>query len=329
MPAERGLKIAADLINGKTASALAFILEDPARSFVNGSWENVVTKLVHLADQLASRTTIAQPAFSVFATEGNVKLPFAAFSSMAILDCAGFGECGKWCYSKQAWRHPNAWGRQVANSMLLRHESGRQLIAAEFAKLKVAKVAIPDRLTVVPREQLAWYELRELKKLEKLAASTPQLTLRLYVDGDFHSKECLEFWMDLIKSRPEVRVYGYSKSWVEFVSLHLSGYAWPENYILNLSSGSRHDDTLREIMATLPVTRGEFIAVQVDRRHMASKAYQSKRNDGHAEYAKDVRQSAGKRVFVCPGRCGDCMPDGSHACGSPRMNGVTIAIGVH
>jgi len=75
--------------------------------------------------------------------------------------------------------------------------------------------------------------------------------------------------------------------------------------------------------------RGEFIAVPVERHHMRIGAYQSKRHEGHAAYAKNVRESAGKRVFVCPGKCGDCLTDGSHACGSSRMNGVTIAIGVH
>lgn len=292
MNAARCMKIAADLINGDTDSAAIFLAENPTSIDKKGTWENVVAKLCYTAKLIVDPRTTIVPAFSIFVEDGNVKLPFAAFSSMAIIDCAGYGECGKWCYSKTAWRHPNAWGRQVANSMLLRSEAGRALITAAFHKLK-----------------------------------SP--ILRLYVDGDFHSKECLEFWMDLIKSRPEIQVYGYSKSWVEFIALKLSGYTWPVNYTLNLSSGSRHDDTLRGLMATLPVTRGEFIAVPVAAHHMKTKAYQSKRNDGHVEYAKDVRQSAGKRVFVCPGRCGDCLPDGTHACGSSRMKGVTIAIGVH
>ena len=287
MNAARCMKIAADLINGNSYSAHLFLEENPASISKSGTWENVVHKLVMLVDEL-----VVRPAFSIFNENGNVKLPFAAFSSMAIIDCAGYGECGKWCYSKTAWRYPNAWGRQVANSILLRTDAGRKLIAEAFHKLK-----------------------------------SP--ILRLYVDGDFHSRDNLQFWMDLIKEREDVQVYGYSKSWVEFIALKLSGYTFPTNYMLNLSSGSRHDNTLREIMLQLPITRGEFIAVPVAQRHMKSKAYQSKRNEGHAEYAKDVRISAGRRVFVCAGKCGDCLPDGTHACGSSRMNGVTIAIGVH
>ena len=293
-----GLQIAADLINGRTESAQAIVDADIFAAVSNAkwnpaTWEGVMGKLIRLANQLKDRTTIVQPAFSIFMENGNSKLPFAAFSSMAILDCAGYGECGKWCYSKTAWRNPNAYGRQVANSMLLRSEAGRDLIAKEFARIK-----------------------------------SP--VLRLYVDGDFYSKENLKWWMDLIKTRPELSVYGYSKSWTEFLALNLDSYEWPDNYILNLSGGSRHEGTMmRDLMMRLPITRGEFIAVPVDSVHLKNKSYQSKRNAGFADYAKDVRASAGKRVFVCSGKCGDCLPDGTHACGSDRFRNVTIAIGVH
>lgn len=293
MPQSRAMSLAAALVAGDTTAARAFIAENPAAVFRNGTWENAIAKLADLADLLASGEPVTRSAFSVFAAGGNVKLPFAAFSSLPIIDCAGYGACGKWCYSLTAWRYANAWGRQAANSMLLRHEAGRAFIAAEFAKLKAP-------------------------------------TLRLYVDGDFHSKESLRWWMDLIGSRPDIAVYGYSKSWVEFLALHLDGYGWPSNYILNLSGGSRHEGTnMAALMSRLPITRGEFIAVPIASKHVRNKAYQSKRNAGHADYAQDVRAAAGKRVFVCPGRCGDCLPDGSHACGSDRLRGVTIAIGVH
>ena len=287
------MAIASALVAGDTSPAIQFLAENPVRAAVNGTWENAVNKLLKLSDSLASGAPIVTSAFSVFAKAGNIKLPFAAFSSLPIIDCAGYGACGEWCYSLTAWRYANAWARQTANSMLLRHETGRTFIAGEFAKLKTK-------------------------------------TLRLYVDGDFHSKESLKWWMDLIATRGDVSVYGYSKSWVEFLALHLEGYAWPENYTLNLSGGSRHEGThMLALMQRLPVTRGEFIAVPIAATHIRNKAYQSKRNAGHAEYARDVRAAAGKRVFVCPGRCGDCLPDGSHACGNYRMRGVTIAIGVH
>ncbi|MBM84697.1 MAG: hypothetical protein CMM47_01570 [Rhodospirillaceae bacterium] len=259
-----------------------------------GSWPGVFRKILAMLETLETGKPLEKPAFKVFA-KGNSKLPFWSFSSMAILDCPGRGECSKWCYSLKSWRNPNALGRQLSNSLLLRHAAGRELIAREFAKLETE-------------------------------------TVRLYVDGDFHSKENLRWWMDLIRSRPSVAVYGYSKSWVEFLSLHLEGFTWPSNYLLNLSGGSRHPESMRVVMSGLPVTRGEFVAVQVDREHLANHSYQSRRNDGFKDYAKQVRANAGKRVFVCSGTCGDCLTvkgKNRHACGMESMRGVPIAIGMH
>ena len=138
--------------------------------------------------------------------------------------------------------------------------------------------------------------------------------------------------MDLIKTRPDIQVYGYSKSWVEFVALHLSGYAWPDNYLLNLSGGSRFGDGVRVAMDSLPVVRGEFLAVPVDRQHLKNHSYQSRRNAGFRDYAKQVRENAGRKIIVCSGDCGDCLTiagKNQHACGSDRMRGVAIAIGTH
>jgi len=289
----RLLKAAAQLKHGSSLVADRIIAENPNGS--NSSWSGVFRKLRLQRDRLHddSSPRIDKPAFSVFA-KGNSKLPFYAFSSMAILDCAGYGECGVWCYSKQAWRNPNAAGRQISNSMLLASEKGRRLIEDEFMKLPKG------------------------------------IVFRLYVDGDFDSKATLKFWMELLKRRPDIQAYGYSKSWVELVALHLDGYEWPKNYLLNLSSGSRHDDGLKAVVAGLPITRGEFIAVPVDRRHIKSGAYKSRHAEGFTDYAKAVRSNSDKpRLFVCSGQCGDCLPAGRHACGDEKFRNVPIAIGVH
>jgi len=279
------------LIAGETQTARRIVAAHPTGGVQ--SWAGVFKKLIAQAESIES-LTLERAAFSVFA-RGNSKLPFWSFSSMAILDCPGRGECAAWCYSLKSWRNPNALGRQVSNSMLLRTQAGRDLIASEFSRLKTE-------------------------------------TVRLYVDGDFDSKETLTFWMDLIKTRPDIQVYGYSKSWVEFIALHLSGYAWPANYLLNLSGGSRFGDGVRVAMESLPVVRGEFLAVPVDREHLKNHSYQSRRNAGFRDYAKQVRANAGRKIFVCSGDCGDCLTiagKNQHACGSDRMRGVAIAIGTH
>ena len=249
--------------------------------------------------------------FAIFAAQGNVKLPFFAFSSLPGFDCPGAGAClygeGKersaenfakgWCYSFKAWRYPAAFFRQLQNSVLLRSSAGRSLIEFEFLK-------IPENRT-----------------------------LRLYVDGDFANLTILRFWMDLAKKRKDLEIYGYSKSWQLFLDLEKQGYVFPANYLLNISSGSKYGNKIKEKALGLSCTRGEFVAVPVARKHIASKAYQDKGNAGSKEYRKDVlqrlKETGHTKRFACPGNCGNCIAKKVHACGSDKLRGVTIAIGIH
>lgn len=233
--------------------------------------------------------------FSVFVANGNKKLPFFAFSSLAIADCPGKGACIKYCYSLRGWRYPAAFFRQLQNSLLMRKN---------LAAIANAWNAIPAGKTV-----------------------------RLFVDGDFPDAETLRFFMDLCKARPDLSAYGYSKSWAEFVSLDAAGYVWPSNYLVNKSNGSRWINTgIANAFSALPIVRGEFDAVTVDRAFIKSKAYQSKENEGSGEYRKTVREKLRAiydRVFACPGNCGNCLPGGRHACGSKDFAGIAIGIGIH
>ena len=233
--------------------------------------------------------------FSVFVANGNKKLPFFAFSSLAIADCPGKGACIKYCYSLRGWRYPAAFFRQLQNSLLMRHN---------LAAIANAWNAIPAGKTV-----------------------------RLFVDGDFPNVDTLRFFMDMCKARADLSAYGYSKSWAEFVSLDAAGYVWPSNYLVNKSNGSRWINTgIANAFSALPIVRGEFDAVAVDRAFIKSKAYQSKDNEGSGDYRKTVREKLRAiydKVFACPGNCGNCLPGGRHACGSKDFAGIAIGIGIH
>ena len=234
--------------------------------------------------------------------KGNGKLPFFAFSSLAGLDCPQAGAClyrggdesagpmSGFCYSFKAWRYPAAFFRQLVNSLRLRTKAGRDEIVAAW-------MALPKGATV-----------------------------RLYVDGDFASPEILAFWMRLCFARPDLKVYGYSKSWALLLAYAESGARFPSNYLLNLSSGGSGTDAEKDAVSRLPIARGEFVAVQTLADH--GNAYQSRRNAGFGDYARDVKTQAGRKVFVCSGKCGDCTPSG-HACGSEKFRGIPIAIGIH
>tara|TARA_Y100001963_G_scaffold113765_1_gene157589 strand:- start:127 stop:984 length:858 start_codon:yes stop_codon:yes gene_type:complete len=225
--------------------------------------------------------------FSVWSLEGNVKLPFAVFSTAPVVTCPGAGACAKWCYSFKGWRYPAAYLRQVQNTLLLTKSAGRRIVAKKTNELPV------------------------------------DIDCRLYVDGDFATLAQVAFWMSLINKRQDLRVYGYSKSWRQLLAYDKIGGVWPENYCLNLSNGGNAED-LRGDVARLPIVRGNFLTVDIDKR-LAGK-YDSK------EYKTAVRQAAAnagiQRPLVCPGKCGECTPKG-HFCGRKETSGVDVVIGVH
>ena len=267
------------------------ISEKPERVTIAGTWQYHGQRFLNwLENDLNGRAP-----FSIFAENGNKKLPFAAFSSLALADCPGKGDCVKFCYSLKAWRYPAAFFRQLQNSLLLRLKP--EVIQQAFNEIKAG------------------------------------LTVRLFVDGDFKDVATLKMFMDLCKGRPDLTVYGYSKSWKEFLQLEATGYDWPENYVTNASSGSRHEKTgIANAFLGLQVVRGDFLAVKVDKSHIKNKSYQNKSNAGSKEYRRDVLEKLKqiqRKAFACPGNCGNCLPQCRHACGSKDFAGVAIGIGIH
>lgn len=264
---------------------------NPSKVTKRNTWQFHAFRMLHWIENGMP----AETPFSIFASKGNKKLPFYAFSSLAIADCPGRGACVSFCYSLKAWRYPAAFFRQLQNSLLIRYR--RDIIAAAFQ-------AIPENKTV-----------------------------RLFVDGDFQSVDSLHYFMSLCKTRPDLSVYGYSKSWHEFVTLDQTGFDWPENYLTNASSGSRwHNTGIANAFLALPVVRGSFDAVQVDAEFIRLRSYQGKDQPRSIDYRKEVSRRLREtkvKTFACPGNCGDCLPRGRHACGDRAFTGVSIGIGVH
>jgi hypothetical protein len=235
------------------------------------------------------------PAFAVFA-HGNQKLHFYALSAIpGNGQCPGAGDCLKWCYSFKAWRFAAAFFRQIQNTLLIKAQS--QVLVDAWHKL--------------PHGQ----------------------TVRLYVDGDFDSLDTMRFWFQLIAARKDISAYGYSKSWQLFIDYAKAGHVFPGNYTLNLSSGSIYEriPAMRAAMDKLPIVRGDFVAVHPD---IAGKAPNRRINPTKwAQWVtacKDAAKLAGyAKAFVCPGKCYDCLPNGEHACGSKKFNGIAVVIGIH
>lgn len=267
--------------------------------------------------KLSQAFRAGEPRFRVF-TKGNAKLPYWSFSALPEFTCPGAGACLGYCYSFRAWRYPAAFCRQAQNTLFLRH--ARTMSSPTYSignSQRFQSERFQTLLVGAPRPIVdAW------KRLPMRAI------VRLYVDGDFCSIDDLGFWFSMLRIRPDVRAYGYSKSLHLFQEWAQRGLPFPTNYALNLSSGSRWDGLpIVDEVAALPIVRGTYLSVPVHGNY--AKGFKRFEDPAyHAEVRQVARQLTGERVFSCPGSCGNCLVSG-HACGSDRFRGVTIAIGEH
>jgi len=236
--------------------------------------------------------SINSTARSIFILKGNKKLPFVTFSELPIVTCPGRGPCAEFCYTFVGWRSPLAFLRQLYNTVVMLHRP--DLIRAHFMAL--------------PRDAI----------------------VRLYVDGDFTNARILTFWLELIAARPDLAVYGYSKSWALFAA-HTGPF--PDNYRLNVSSGSRYGLDLQKQLEQLtrvngsPLVRGVFAAVSIDMTGIDNKTrYQNPLY--HSRVREAILAEYGVRGFSCPGECGECV-NGAHACNNSKFQNVVIGIGIH
>ena len=289
---EMALEIASAAGAGDSAKVIELLKAIPGDSSQDHTWAYHATRL---ADYIQG-DYVGKTPFAVWNIDGNSKLPFASFSTLPGVTCPGAGACwfgrsgggSGYCYTLKGWRYPATLFRQVQNTLLMQHNN--DVIAQ------------------------ATYALKK------------DTTCRLYVDGDFDSLRTLTFWMLVLRERPDLMTYGYSKSWnlfLMFDRMWARKIGWPKNYLLNLSNGSKYEH-LRPKMEQLQVVRGNFMALQIDKR-LAGKY-------GHPEYKKALRDAAKalglEKVFVCPVKCGSCTKLG-HLCGMESAKGVNVVIGVH
>jgi hypothetical protein len=247
-------------------------------------------EMLLLADCLEHRTT----RYAVFAMHGNMKLPFVAFSVLPFVTCPGMGECGKFCYSRKAWRTPGGFLRQFQNTALLLFH--RRAIINAFKDL-------------------------------------PQgITFRLYVDGDFDSMSTMQFWFNLLAQRPDIDCYGYSKSWELLLAWDKPFPANYAMNLSSGSKHDADTDMVRRVME-LPIARNWFLSVPVDKKFMRKdKGYDRYADPEYhrAVRASAALMGYGK-VMSCTGNCGACVTykgENAHACGGRKDDGAYVFPGV-
>ena len=248
-----------------------------------------------------NRNALAYVPFSIFAETGNVKLPFVSFSTLPGFSCPGAGDCLKFCYSYRAWRYPAGFLRQLQNTILLQTAGGRKIVAYTFRNLETTWNGNEYRLTV-----------------------------RLYVDGDFDSVATFVFWMQLLDERShDCDAYGYSKSWIEILQgLAQLDFA-PSNYVLNVSSGSLHDYSLKSKILALPFTREVFEAVEIDGTDIKKGFARYDQTEYHKRTRDEYKRQNGIVPFSCPGDCGSCRASAGIAACADLQFTIPIVNGVH
>lgn len=220
---------------------------------------------VAVAHAAAGRTVVDGRLFGltwgILASEGNVKLPFVAYSELPGATCPGAGVCAGpanwfaltdeqraekranvpgglgWCYSFRGWRQMEVFRRQFLNTL-------SALVLGNAWPMMVMQLA-----ATLPTTRRARQEGRTV-------------FFRLFVDGDFIDAAAIHSWMIAIDAHPDIEVYGYSKSWHHFLHLDAQKIGWPANYRLNLSSGARWpvNGEYADAIRRLPIVRGSFVA---------------------------------------------------------------------
>ena len=230
-------------------------------------------------------------------TKGNSKLPFISFSNAPIVNCPGAGDCINLCYSLKSLRYPGVQTRFIQNTILL-------------------------------EKNYSWIVEQDFKRLVKTGKIK---FFRLYVDGDFKSKKEVIFWMDLLKKFPGVKAYGYTKSTSFFNDLNNENYNFPNNYKLNISSGSNNPkEALKLANSKLNIVRGNFINIDINSNSSSNNRTLTDKQLIKEKLGtnRDYKLKNGRSYFVCSGLCGTCTKKG-HACGLDSFKNIDIIIPNH
>lgn len=221
------------------------------------------------------RTKEAQ--FSVI-TFGNMKHRFHNFSHLPVVTCPGMGECRNYCVSLKGLRRPIVAFSWLQNTTLIESTFGRKIIAEQFLQL-------------------------------------PQgATFRVNNDEDFRTTGILKFWMRLFNKRPDITVFCYTKSLKIHLDFFKKGNVFPDNYVVNVSTGGKYPALEDEAVKILPCVRGKYIGVD----NLKGRTRQ--------DYANAIKKATNPRTFPCPGNCWKCTGSGPVCANKDRKFDVAIRL---
>ena len=114
------------------------------------------------------------------------------------------------------------------------------------------------------------------------------------------------------EEKRQAKYYNQSNAHMKYLIVSDKDF-FPDNFTLNLSSGSRYHN-LKDIMKTYNFVRGEFIAVKIDRKTTGDKLTKEEKQNIRTK----ARSMGHKKIFICPGLCASCSRVG-HACADKKV----------
>ncbi len=240
--------------------------------------------------------------------KGNAKLDFVAYSELPMATCPGAGACRVeldsldesvskanrgykgWCYSFKPLFRATVFSRLFLSTLANYADREFAIIAGGGASLganehdvEVYKGRVGAALSGSAHRLWPQYvKGLILNMTAKKRAHGAVVFTRLFVDGDINHEDSIVRWMEVCDqigpggrdivgtSLGYINVYGYTKCWPQMLNVdrYLDG-KWPQNYTVNMSSGSEYTrtsygDTAPRMLA-LPITRGYFEAIPLEK----------------------------------------------------------------
>lgn len=272
---------------------------------------------------------------------------------------------GGWCYSFKAWRYPGAFYRQLGNTLLMRFERGRDYIARCFdlwaeseARIKggeTVRLYVDGDIDSVETLRFwmnncmrhphvraygyskSWHIFLQYGKSGYKWPSN--YVLNLSAGSKFFAMPALrEAMLKLPITREDFGVVNIEKKG--------GGRIKQNTIVLDPDSSTGVFAAIRRlekrVQATtdavektkLQIILGEWHdtanrLVKGEKILSVPDEFWSRNPDYTAAVSSVADKVYGKgNYFVCPGKCGNCLGNGKHACGEIRLN-VPVVIGIH
>lgn len=108
-----------------------------------------------------------------------------------------------------------------------------------------------------------------MKELILLSLDSMAKIVRIHVSGDFFNDAYFLSWIKVAQCRPETVFYAYTKS---LISVYTFADLIPDNFVLTLSHGGKHDDLMKSDVlnrfktakVVLSETEAEILGIEID-----------------------------------------------------------------